>query len=409
MILPIRTTSSFVSATTTTSATTSTTAATTSNEGDTDVGRVGDSGDRGESKVRETKVANQLTAYGVIAPHMDYESFTDKRPEEIPWESLTREQKIDENDFRTKLNMWVFTRKLYRRLSDPNGFPVPPKHWPPAWRMDAPLNYIVPREEPWYPSTKVSSSISPLAWLPHFTTPQPIAAEQKREVKRPLEGVRIRPETRLGIGYTLNAISGNEIITTGTRFHPTLPDGPWFWYMDVHFCYNHATIIEMDYWSLRLGFNIYPLNWQAMVGLCKHCGDYQPPGIYPSDMPHSRPTPPRSCEYCDEIETLMKPMFRCRGCNWVFYCCKSHQKADWKAHREFCKYAQQEGLSRLRSLTNLEFLPPCGIGSVSYDFAMFAFYRMTRYEIVLDGPSGARYQLPSRYNSDNLADIYRKL
>eukprot|EP00808_Paulinella_micropora_P022721 g51543.t1 len=44
----------------------------------------------------------------------------------------------------------VFLRKLHRKTTDPHGFPVPPWHWPPAWRLGAPTNYIVPREEPWF-------------------------------------------------------------------------------------------------------------------------------------------------------------------------------------------------------------------------------------------------------------------
>eukprot|EP00808_Paulinella_micropora_P006789 g21671.t1 len=48
---------------------------------------------------------------------------------------------------------------------------------------------------------------------------------------------------------------------------------------------------------------------------------------------------------------------RCKGCNWVFFCCKTHQE--------------------LRSLHNQEFLAPCGIGSIR-------------------GQPGTQYQLPSR-------------
>eukprot|EP00808_Paulinella_micropora_P030440 g42064.t1 len=33
---------------------------------------------------------------------------------------------------------------------------------------------------------------------------------------------------------------------------------------------QHA-IMEMEYWSLRLGFNLLPADWQNMVGLCRYC------------------------------------------------------------------------------------------------------------------------------------------
>eukprot|EP00808_Paulinella_micropora_P017042 g52350.t1 len=30
-----------------------------------------------------------------------------------------------------------------------------------------------------------------------------------------------------------------------------------------------------------------PDNWQTVIGRCRYCADFQPPGIYPADMPHS--------------------------------------------------------------------------------------------------------------------------
>eukprot|EP00808_Paulinella_micropora_P002963 g14710.t1 len=41
---------------------------------------------------------------------------------------------------------------------------------------------------------------------------------------------------------------------------------------------RHATIMEMEYWSLRLGFNLLPADWQNVVGLCRYCPSFQPPG-----------------------------------------------------------------------------------------------------------------------------------
>eukprot|EP00808_Paulinella_micropora_P001206 g66688.t1 len=117
--------------------------------------------------------------------------------------------------------------------------------------LGAPTNYIVPREEPWYPSEHLKKGIPSLAW--------------------------------------------------------------------------HATIMEMEYWSLRLGFNILPEDWQTLVGRCNYCAGFQPPG------------------------------------------------------------------------------------SVNYDYAIFAFQRLTRYEIVQDGPTGTRYQLPARYDTKQLREVYRRL
>eukprot|EP00808_Paulinella_micropora_P004370 g41020.t1 len=53
-----------------------------------------------------------LTAEGVVSPHTDFLCDPTCRPEILPWESLTIEQKLDENDFRTKLNLWCFLPKI---------------------------------------------------------------------------------------------------------------------------------------------------------------------------------------------------------------------------------------------------------------------------------------------------------
>ena len=243
-----------------------------------------------ESDSNTEQVENAIVAIGAITPHMDFLSMSFTRPEEIPWDSLTREQKIDENDYRSKLNVWVFIRKLHRRTTDPFGFPVPPRHWPPSWRLGAPTNYIVPREEPWYPSDDVVKGIPSLAWLPHFTTPHSsVSIEHKMTpVGRPVGEASGRPSTRLSVQFPLNLLDREgPIITTRPTSHPIIPDGPWLWVIDVHFAFRHATIMELEYWSLRLGFNILPADWQTLVGRCQYCGPFQPPGIYPADLPHS--------------------------------------------------------------------------------------------------------------------------
>lgn len=41
-----------------------------------------------------------------------------------------------------------------------------------------------------------------------------------------------------------------------------------------------------------------------------------------------------ACAVCASTEAL-----KCCGrCRTVFYCCVEHQKADWKAHKAFCRF-----------------------------------------------------------------------
>eukprot|EP00808_Paulinella_micropora_P024875 g56529.t1 len=94
---------------------------------------------------------------------------------------------------------------------------------------------------------------------------------------------------------------------------------------------------------------------------------------------------------------------RCQGCNWVFYCCKLHQRRDWKAHRDFCKYAQNDELYPLRSLTNQEFCRRveldrlCRLVSrergTNYHLG-FPTYRITSRPTILEAPPAMR---PSTY------------
>eukprot|EP00808_Paulinella_micropora_P000362 g41196.t1 len=109
------------------------------------------------------------------------------------------------------------------------------------------------------------------------------------------------------------------------RSHPIIADGPWFWAIDVHYCFRHATIMEMEYRSLRLGFNILPEDWQSVVGRCNICSSFQP----------------------------------------------------------LAKSTSGRTGRRINIL----------IGSVNYDYAIFAFQRLTRYEIVQDGPAGVYMDL----------------
>lgn len=46
---------------------------------------------------------------------------------------------------------------------------------------------------------------------------------------------------------------------------------------------------------------------------------------------------PQRCEAPGCSETSKDALKKCAGCNMVMYCCKEHQKADWKAHKEECK------------------------------------------------------------------------
>lgn len=43
------------------------------------------------------------------------------------------------------------------------------------------------------------------------------------------------------------------------------------------------------------------------------------------------------CEYCGTTSTPnQKNLFRCARCKIIYYCCREHQKKDWKKHRSVC-------------------------------------------------------------------------
>ena len=49
---------------------------------------------------------------------------------------------------------------------------------------------------------------------------------------------------------------------------------------------------------------------------------------------------PCGLERClKEVETKDKGL--CSGCKEVHYCCKEHQKEDWKRHKKGCKAKEQ--------------------------------------------------------------------
>ena len=44
------------------------------------------------------------------------------------------------------------------------------------------------------------------------------------------------------------------------------------------------------------------------------------------------------CQVCKRAGTKEQPLKKCSRCNCLFYCCKEHQKADWKDHKKLCSY-----------------------------------------------------------------------
>jgi len=44
-----------------------------------------------------------------------------------------------------------------------------------------------------------------------------------------------------------------------------------------------------------------------------------------------------SCWHCKEIETPQKSFQRCGSCNRAVYCCREHQKEDWRNHCRVCQ------------------------------------------------------------------------
>jgi len=155
---------------------------------------------------------------------------------------------LDENDFRVKLNIYAFMKKLYTRQDYPTGFPIPPKHWPPEWRIEAPNVYTYPRIDPWYPNAKLQSLIPKQPWVEASIIKGregkvPSASQMRRNVHRMsafrcgvlredfLEQMTLRPEQ--------------------TWSHALSTNGPYYWAIDAHFCFRHAGVTELEYWSLR--------------------------------------------------------------------------------------------------------------------------------------------------------------
>ena len=53
---------------------------------------------------------------------------------------------------------------------------------------------------------------------------------------------------------------------------------------------------------------------------------------------------PKRCAHCDVLyEQKMKNFFTCSACKMQHYCCKEHQKADWKKHKPICKQVSSVG------------------------------------------------------------------
>ena len=55
------------------------------------------------------------------------------------------------------------------------------------------------------------------------------------------------------------------------------------------------------------------------------------------------------CYLCGQIKGSGK-MFKCKGCKMAAYCCRAHQKADWKNHKLACKPADNTPMKVSRSI-----------------------------------------------------------
>eukprot|EP00808_Paulinella_micropora_P017627 g58212.t1 len=81
----------------------------------------------------------------------------DKRPN-IPWESSSRSQQIDENDYQRALSHWHNLQSVNSDNLTICGFPPPPVHWPPPWRpKETSYAYPMPRPTPWFISTRMAA------------------------------------------------------------------------------------------------------------------------------------------------------------------------------------------------------------------------------------------------------------
>ena len=55
------------------------------------------------------------------------------------------------------------------------------------------------------------------------------------------------------------------------------------------------------------------------------------------------------CNHCGKPKGSGK-MFKCKGCKMAAYCCRAHQKTDFKKHKLGCKQAQNEVMTVTRPL-----------------------------------------------------------
>jgi len=58
------------------------------------------------------------------------------------------------------------------------------------------------------------------------------------------------------------------------------------------------------------------------------------------------------CNLCG-VEKGAGKMFRCRGCKIHAYCCRAHQKKDWKNHKAMCKEVQALDGKKMRKSKSL--------------------------------------------------------
>ena len=129
-------------------------------------------------------------------------------------------------------------------------------------------------------------------------------------------------------------------------------------------------------------------------------------------LPSNRPRPPYFCEYCDKAEERGKHKLRfCSGCNWVKYCDQSCQVKDYAAHYRFCVYARGRENIDLRDLSNRDVVPACGIGSVNYRFAQYAYQRLLRYELIPKGERSLRIaaKRPLSLEAEKVRTMFRRL
>ena len=60
------------------------------------------------------------------------------------------------------------------------------------------------------------------------------------------------------------------------------------------------------------------------------------------------------CQVCGIFkgQTKNKKMFKCNACKCAFYCCRAHQKQDWKHHKTFCKNMKKKSISPMELWAN---------------------------------------------------------